>query len=510
MGNLTGPNTGNLTRRGVVVGGAALLGSAAVLRGAPASAAPDTEGQWSTVYNWPDVAIHQYLLPDSRPQDGIINVLTWADDDSVFPPYRLAGFSKAFVVTIRDGEPLTSYVNVFNEETNLFCAGHTPLADGRLFVVGGHEGKNDVGAAEATIFESARYRWVKQPQLMNAGRWYGTAVLLANGEVLALSGTIAGAGDINPLPQVWKTNSGGGWRDLTNARKKIPYYPRCVLSPNGRVFVAGTAQSTYYLNTAGTGSWSSGPKRLDPSRTAGACVIYDAFKLIMVGGGVNPPLKKTEIINLAATTPKWTRTGDMSFARRHCNGVLLPDGTVLAVGGTSGDGNNNAAGRVLIAERWNPATGIWTKLASMSVPRLYHSTAILLPDARVLVAGGGRGSGGVDYENAQIYSPPYLFAGARPSITSAPATIGYGQNLAVGTSTPSSITGAILIKLAATTHDDNMSQGVQRFSVTGTNRTATGIAVKVASNRNALPPGHYMLFVLASGVPSVARIIRVA
>jgi hypothetical protein len=146
----------------------------------------------------------------------------------------------------------------------------------------------------------------------------------------------------------------------------------------------------------------------------------------------------------------------------------------------------------------------------MSVPRLYHSTAILLPDARVLVAGGGRGSGGVDYENAQIYSPPYLFAGARPSITSAPATIGYGQNLAVGTSTPSSITGAILIKLAATTHDDNMSQGVQRFSVTGTNRTATGIAVKVASNRNALPPGHYMLFVIASGVPSVARIIRVA
>ena len=110
----------------------------------------------------------------------------------------------------------------------------------------------------------------------------------------------------------------------------------------------------------------------------------------MVGGGQNPPLKKTEIINLAATTPKWKRTGDMNFARRHCNGVLLPDGTVLAVGGTSGNGTNNAKGRVLVAERWNPATGIWSPLASMTVPRLYHSTALLLPDARVLVAGGGK------------------------------------------------------------------------------------------------------------------------
>ena len=75
-------------------------------------------------------------------------------------------------------------------------------------MVGGHEGEDDVGAAEATILESQpSYHWVKQPQLMNAGRWYGTAVLLANGEVLALSGTIAGAGDLNPLPQVWRTTA---------------------------------------------------------------------------------------------------------------------------------------------------------------------------------------------------------------------------------------------------------------------------------------------------------------
>ena len=267
------------------------------------------------------------------------------------------------------------------------------------------------------------------------------------------------------------------------------------------------SQSTYYLNTAGKGSWSNGPKRLDPSRSAGACVIYDAFKIIMVGGGLSPPLKKTEIINLAATTPKWKHTGEMNFARRHCNGVLLPDGTVLAVGGTSGNGTNNAKGRVLVAERWNPATGIWSRLASMTVPRLYHSTALLLPDARVLVAGGGRGSGGVDYENAEIYSPPYLFGAARPSITSAPDAIGYGQTLTVGTSGSPAVTGAILIKCGATTHDNNMSQGVQRW--TTVTRTGSNIAVRVASNRNQLPPGYYMLFVLAGGVPSIARMIRV-
>ena len=198
----------------------------------------------------------------------------------------------------------------------------------------------------------------------------------------------------------------------------------------------------------------------------------------------------------------------MAFARRHCNGVLLPDGTVLIVGGTGGTGIERCCRPgVLVAERWSPATGVWTKLASMSVPRLYHSSAILLPDGRVLVAGSGRGSGGVDYENAQIYSPPYLFAGTRPTITTAPGRVGYGGTLAIGTSTPPSITGAILIKCASTTHDNNMSQGVQRF--TSVTRTTSGITVKVASNRNALPPGYYLLFVPAGGVPSLGRAIRI-
>jgi hypothetical protein len=493
--------TVSLSRRGLLAGGSALLGAAAALGTAPARAAPEAEGQWSPVHGWPDVAIHLHLLRDGK-------VLTFADDDNVFPPDRLAGSSKAFVATIpADGAPLTTVVDVPNHQTNLFCAGHTFLPDGRLFVIGGHEGEQYAGAAEATILEHDPYRWSRQPQLMNAGRWYGTAVLLGSGEVLALSGTIAGSSDINPMPQVWRTNGGGGWRNLTGALKKVPPYPRCALAPNGRVYVAGTSQATHYLDTAGTGRWTGGPRRLDPSRTAGACVLYDAFKLLMVGGGRSPPLQACERIDLAAGTPRWTRTGAMAFARRHCNGVLLPDGTVLAVGGTSGDGNNNAAGRVLVAESWNPATGVWTRLASMAVPRLYHSSAMLLPDGRVLVAGGGRGSGGVDYENAQIYSPPYLFRGPRPAITSAPATVGYGQALPVGTSAPADVTGAVLIKCASTTHDNNMSQGVQRFRTPA--RTAGGISVKVTSNRHALPPGHYMLFVLAGGVPSRARIIRV-
>ena len=122
---------------------------------------------------------------------------------------------------------------------------------------------------------------------MDEGRWYATAVLLGNGDVLALSGSIVGtSGNVNDLPQVWLAS--GGWRDLTGARKKLQYYPRCVLSPNGRVYVAGNAQETYYLDTTGAGKWSTGPKRVDGNRFTGACVVYDEHRILFAGGGGGP------------------------------------------------------------------------------------------------------------------------------------------------------------------------------------------------------------------------------
>ena len=226
----------------------------------------------------------------------------------------------------------------------MFCAGQTILPNGDIFVVGGHNGQQYFGVTEVSIFQRSTKKWITRSEVMQEGRWYATAVLLGNGDVLALSGSIVGnASNLNDLPQVWL--AGGGWRNLNSARKKLQYYPRCVLAPDGKVFVAGNAQQTFYLDTADLGKWSGGPNRVGGNRFTGACVVYDEHRVLFAAGGGGPgkvPYKTAEVMNLAAGSPKWAATGSLAFARRHCNGVLLPDGTVFVVGGTSGVGVNNA------------------------------------------------------------------------------------------------------------------------------------------------------------------------
>jgi hypothetical protein len=132
--------------------------------------------------------------------------------------------------------------------------------------------------------------------------------------------------------------------------------------------------------------------------------MYADGKVLVVGGG-DPPTKNAEVIDLNATSPTWTAVAPMSFARRQLNATVLPDGTVLVTGGTSGAGFNNASTPVHAAEIWNPANNTWTTLASATVPRLYHSAALLLPDGRVLTTGGN------NYLTPEVFSPPLSLQG---------------------------------------------------------------------------------------------------
>lgn len=493
------------TRRGFVRGAAATAATAAV--GAPfvgsTAAAPLSEvGRWSTVYPWPCVAIHLALLPNGK-------ILTWADDDGVYPPNRLADFSKAFVVTIPTNDrPAAPAVQINNNLTNLFCSGHAFLPDGRLLVVGGHEGRQYYGSADVTIFEhQPRYAWRRQNAPMNGGRWYASATTLGNGEVLVLAGTKLRAGDNNPLPQVWETNRGGGWRNLLDAQLNQAFYPPLFVAPNGKVFCAGPQQATRFLSTAGRGDWTAGPKRTFGERFYGGSTMYDNGKVLLVGGG-NPPTATAEVIDLAATAPTWRRTGAMAFARRYCSAVTLADGKVLVVSGSSSPGNDAALAR-LAPELWFPGTGQWKPMASAAVKRVYHSNAILLPDARVLVAGSGRPkaiNGGADSENCEIFEPPYLFQGVRPTITSATARVGYNATLVIQTPNAAAIDTVRLIRLPSATHNVDFNQ---RASTLQFARGAGVLNAVIPASPNLHPPGHYMVFIIMDGVPSIARIIRI-
>jgi len=160
------------------------------------------------------------------------------------------------------------------------------------------------------------------------------------------------------------------------------------------------------------------------------------------------------------------------------------------------------------AELWSPTTEKFTTLASMNAPRLYHGTALLLPDATVLVSGAGRSPGPspLDQLNGEIFTPPYLYKGPRPTITSAPSLLTYNQQFAVQTPDAAHITQVVLIPTGNMTHGINMSQRYLPLIFTAGTGTLT---VTAPVDGNLAPPTWYMLFLVSdAGVPSVAAIVH--
>jgi hypothetical protein len=468
-----------------------------------------TVGHWGGIIPWPIVAVHLHMLPTGKVMfwDRLSAASLWDPSTQAFSSPSLPGY-------------------------DAFCSGHTLLSDGRLLVTGGHadaEGSpqhDGEGIPNASIYEPFGNVWTPLPN-MNAGRWYPTNTTLANGETLVLSGSIDTAYTKNALPQVLQLSS-SSWRNLTNAEQQqlaspvpkplgVDLYPRMFVAPDGRVFKSGPDKDTWFLDTAGTGNWLRGPDASFGLRTYGTAVMYAPGKILIAGGGDvnngNTPnddaTNAVEVIDLNAATPAWRNVPSMALARRQLDSTVLPDGKVLITGGTGIAGFNNEANPVLPSEMFDPVTETWATVAAMQVPRGYHSTALLLPDGRVLSAGGGEGAGATSLHNdAELYSPPYLFKGPRPTITSAPTAVTYGQVFAVKTPNAAAIAKVSLIRLPSVTHsfDENA-----RFITASFAPSSDGINVTAPSSGNVCPPGHYMLFILnANGVPSVARILHVS
>ncbi|MFH0351914.1 MAG: Ig-like domain-containing protein [Chromatiales bacterium] len=453
-----------------------------------AAAQTDVIGQWSPPPHviLPYFPVHTHMLPTGK-------VMIWPGDGGV------SGNNP------RSWDPANESVSSLSAPGfDLFCSGHSFLADGTLFVAGGHI-SNNVGLSRASKYNPFTNAWSSPPlPNMNAGRWYPTTTVLANGDVLVVSGDIDTTVGVNTLPQVFQVPT-GTWRSLTNAQLQQELYPQMLLAPNGKVFNAGPTKTTRYLDpsaNSGTGAWSDVATRVGVTRSYGSAVMYAPGKVLVMGGGSNPPKKTAEVIDLNAASPSWRAVGSMQYARRQINATLLPDGKVLVTGGTSGPGFNDMSPStsVYAAELWDPATETWSTMASASIPRLYHSAALLLPDGRVLSTGGN------DHAETETYSPPYLFKGARPTITSAPSSVAYGQSFFVGTPDAATISKITMLRLSSVTHAFNMSQYISNPSFA---QTTGGLNVTAPPTGNVAPPGYYLLFILnGSGVPSLAKYVQ--
>jgi chitodextrinase len=450
---------------------------------------PAQVGQWGAVMPLPAVAIHAALTPQGK-------ILIFQGTFSRGGQQYVLDPTTGGVTQLADASP------------NLFCAAQAVLADGRVQVAGGTSTSGGFGIVDNTAFNWKTDSWASLAP-MKYPRWYATATTLNDGKVLVTSGSNRTLTDLVPTPELYNpaTNS---WKELTAATRTIPYYSFVYQLPNGKVIRVGATEEATPTETLDldTNQWATVDSRL---LNGGSSANYAPGKFLKAGsasdGGFSGQSVNTAYtLDMNQSSPTWQATDSMAFPRSFLNLTNMPDGTVLATGGGTDKSAQIDANGVLVPESWDPSTGNWTKLAPMAKPRLYHSGALLLPDGRVYVGGGGSDDGVTDQLSAQIYSPPYLFKGPRPSISSAPATVKYGASTFIGTPEASSIKRVSLIRTGSVTH--SFDENARAMSLEFT-QSVGGIDVKMPADGNYAPPGYYMLFLVDDkGVPSVASFVR--
>ena len=468
---------------------------------------PGQGGAWSSVLPTNVVPIFQAVLPNGK-------VLIWDSvGDGPAESTTDHSFTRAMV-----WDPATdTAVRTDLQGYNIFCAGYTQLADGRLLVAGGNKNAGLEGIVQTHIFDWRTQTWSRGPD-MAAGRWYPAIQALGNDEAVIVGG---GPG----VPEVYQTD--GKLRRLSNASGYSDrLYPFLTTRPNGQVELMGPPTRMNTINTSGTGAITAAQDRDNINRTYGSFANYDIGKVLVAGGGdvteagqSDVPTSTAVVVDVEGGTTSVSSTASMSVGRRQHNLTVLADGSVLATGGMSRSvhANVDLDNPVLAAERWDPSTETWTVLSSASRVRQYHSSASLLPDGRVLTGGGGVCGSCVDAgyleKNVEYFEPPYLYKqdgsgqrASRPGIDSAPSTAVYGQTFDITSAEAGSIAKVGLVRLGAATHSQDQGQRYVPLSFTAAGSTITATA---PATSNIAPAGYYMLFITDdAGVPSVAKMIK--
>jgi hypothetical protein len=454
-------------------------------------------GEWSDVIPWSFIPIHA-----SIDQDG--NVLTYGG--------KGAGATlDEFNLDVWDPSlgfgPESHQTSTHGLGTNLFCsfAMSNPDAPGTV-ILGGTISANkglpnfvaQYSNGELTEFPAMHYP-----------RWYGTGTVLWDGRLLMQGGTPLADDNEQAIETAEIYDAETGWTELTGTTDSRIWkgddgswwYPKSFVTPAGAVWNIAD-EHTYYLDPEGTGA----VERLDlyPGTNIGgtsSAVSFAPGMVLQAGAGPN-----ANIFDLNYDPPRFMRAAPMHESRIWGNAIVLPDGTVMMVGG-SGQYNQNTD-VAYAPEIWDPKTNTWTLLDESATPRLYHSTALLLPDGRIFSAGGGA-PGPADHLNAEVFTPPYLFdadgqLADRLKIDGIPTELTYGETFSVSSDGP--VDRVTFMKLGNSTH----SMTTQNFMDLGFVQDGTELHINAPDLATVATPGEYMLFALDSdGVPSEALITRI-
>jgi galactose oxidase-like protein/HYDIN/CFA65/VesB family protein/uncharacterized protein DUF1573 len=467
---------------------------------------------------------------------------------------------------------------------DLFCCGHCLLPGGELLVAGGTEFYDtdaalpsihrDVhhfsGIPNTAVFDWRDNSW-HAARPMAEGRWYPTCITLSDGRVFTLSGHGSATGPHEVTTVEFFTPGSGTWSSPSATTpplqdtggvifgfRPMVYYPRLHLLPDGRIFSATALRVAGQRRTRAISLPSLSVTDLAPPPGGSDLTRMDdvysrsAFPSVLLP--LRPPgygarilifgEKKALLFEPNNPHLGWRQAGtERPYPMRaYANAVLLPDGSVLVVGGAMSErgpfgtlgsetgGEDRQA--IHAAERYVPETNAWQTLAFASerIARVYHSVALLLPDARVWVAGSNhdsaRNRAGVRPDTGddarelriEVFSPPYLFThdaqgrivpAPRPRIARVRNGSGYGLDFTIETPDAGRVRSVVLVRCGSATHAFNPDQRLVELEVV--QRTEMMLRAKAPPNGFVAPPGYYLLFLVnQSGTPSVARFFQLA
>jgi Domain of unknown function (DUF1929) len=504
----------------------------------PPSVSAQSSGSWSLGPNTSVVAIHSALLPDGK-----IFYLAGSGFHRDRPNGPFEG---------RIFDPATNSEAQLSTAEDLFCTGLTNLPDGNVLLAGGtlmYDSNPDNCNGKWHGLDAAyELNWgsgtLNKVQSMTHGRWYPTLIALKDGRIFVGGGEDE-YGDDNDLIEIYdpgpksfgisydpsSSNTycvGAGEVACPGAGSPcyggpnngvgpgLALYPRMHLMPSGLLVLCG-GSNVFRTWDPNTGVWANPITQNRTRRSYGTSFLLplhnissERGKILLCGGSVtatNPSLTSVDILDFDAgssTNPVVRSVASITYGRKYLAPIILPNGKLVIFGGTA-QGNNTVP--VYVPEMFDPVTETWQSLAAASVPRVYHQTALLLPDGRVWNAGSTPQSD-IEELRTEIFSPDYIFSGSRPVITGSPTVGDYGNQISIPTSDASITSSVSLVRLMATTHHYEPNQRFIWLQIIS--RGSSNLTVAAPVNANIAPPGYYMIFILNnSGIPSIGKIVKI-